>query len=110
MMIMQFRAHRGHARFPENTMIAFKKAVERGFEEIETDPVTTKDGVIVLMHDQWINRTCRNADGTEIGDAARCEEDVLSYIAFPQVAEKFFAERKEREEAVVPYSIKKVED
>ena len=46
----------------------------------------------------------------EIGDAARCEEDVLSYIAFPPVAEKFFAERKEREEQVVSYSIKKVED
>ena len=46
----------------------------------------------------------------EIGDAARCEEDVLSYIAFPQVAEKFFEARKEREEACVAYSIKKVED
>ena len=46
----------------------------------------------------------------EIGDTARCEEDVLSYIAFPQVAEKFFAERTEREERKVAYSIKKVED
>ena len=46
----------------------------------------------------------------EIGDVARCEEDVLSYIAFPPVAEKFFADRKEREEQVVSYSIKKVED
>ncbi|MBQ9004279.1 MAG: pyruvate carboxylase subunit B [Eggerthellaceae bacterium] len=46
----------------------------------------------------------------ELGDTARCEEDVLSYIAFPPVAEKFFADRKEREEQVVSYSIKKVED
>ena len=30
----------------------------------------------------------------ELGDTARCEEDVLSYIAFPQVAEKFFEQRK----------------
>ena len=34
---MFFRAHRGDVRFPENTMPAFKKAVERGFEEIETE-------------------------------------------------------------------------
>ena len=41
----------------------------------------------------------------KLGDTARCEEDVLSYIAFPQVAEKFFQQRKEREENVVKYSI-----
>ena len=46
----------------------------------------------------------------EIGDTARCEEDVLSYIAFPQVAEKFFEARKEAEEKRVAYSIKKVEE
>jgi oxaloacetate decarboxylase alpha subunit len=46
----------------------------------------------------------------ELGDRARCEEDVLSYIAFPPVAEAFFAARKEREEQSVSYSIKKVED
>ncbi|MBR5094165.1 MAG: pyruvate carboxylase subunit B [Oscillospiraceae bacterium] len=40
-----------------------------------------------------------------LGDTAKCEEDVLSYIAFPQVAEKFFAERKAREEKKVRYSI-----
>ena len=40
-----------------------------------------------------------------LGDTARCEEDVLSYIAFPPVAEKFFAQRKEREERKVRYSV-----
>ena len=44
----------------------------------------------------------------ELGDTARCEEDVLSYIAFPQVAEKFFEERKEREEKKVRYSIEQL--
>ena len=41
----------------------------------------------------------------KLGDVARCEEDVLSYISFPQVAEKFFDERKAREEKVVRYTI-----
>ena len=45
----------------------------------------------------------------ELGDTARCEEDVLSYIAFPQVAENFFKERKEREEKVFRYSITPME-
>ena len=41
----------------------------------------------------------------QLGDTARCDEDVLSYISFPEVAEKFFAERKAAEEKVVRYSI-----
>ena len=44
----------------------------------------------------------------ELGDTARCEEDVLSYISFPPVAEKFFAERKAAEEKKVRYSIEKL--
>ena len=41
----------------------------------------------------------------KLGDTARCEEDVLSYISFPQVAEKFFEERKAKEERIVRYTI-----
>ena len=43
-----------------------------------------------------------------LGDTARCEEDVLSYIAFPQVAESFFEKRREAEERVVRYSIREI--
>jgi oxaloacetate decarboxylase alpha subunit len=46
----------------------------------------------------------------KLGDTARCEEDVLSYISFPPVAEKFFQQRKEREENIVKYSIQAVEE
>ena len=46
----------------------------------------------------------------ELGDIARCEEDVLSYISFPPVATKFFEARKEAEERKVAYSITKVEE
>ena len=45
----------------------------------------------------------------ELGETARCEEDVLSYISFPPVAEKFFAARKEQEEKKVKYSIVSVD-
>ena len=45
-----------------------------------------------------------------LGDTARCEEDVLSYIAFPQVAENFFEQRKADEEKVCKYSIEAIEE
>ena len=41
----------------------------------------------------------------KLGDLARCDEDVLSYIAFPNLAEKFFEERKAKEENICAYSI-----
>lgn len=51
-------AHRGLSkRYPENTMLAFKRALEAGFDGIETDVQMTRDGVLVLCHDEKINRT-----------------------------------------------------
>ncbi|MBR4991540.1 MAG: oxaloacetate decarboxylase subunit alpha [Clostridia bacterium] len=61
--------------------------------------------------------TCRFADllepgfekyKAEIGDLAKTEEDVLSYAAFPQVAEAFLQRRKEREERAVKYTIEEI--
>ena len=41
----------------------------------------------------------------KLGDLAKCDEDVLSYIAFPNLAEKYLTGRKEKEENSVSYSI-----
>lgn len=41
----------------------------------------------------------------ELGDTARNDEDVLSYIAFPQLAEKYFEKRKAAEENKATYTI-----
>lgn len=50
--------HRGYSeKYPENTMIAFKKAIEGNFDGIETDVHLTKDNKLVLIHDEKINRT-----------------------------------------------------
>ncbi len=43
----------------------------------------------------------------EIGSKARSDEDVLSYLVFPQVYEKFAEEREERERNRVKYTIVK---
>lgn len=45
----------------------------------------------------------------ELDGIARSDEDVLSYIAFPTVAEKFFDARREKEEKVVKYTIAPIE-
>ena len=41
----------------------------------------------------------------ELGDLAKSDEDVLSYIAFPNLAEKFLEERKAKEENAATYTI-----
>ncbi|MBE6752725.1 MAG: oxaloacetate decarboxylase subunit alpha [Ruminococcaceae bacterium] len=45
----------------------------------------------------------------EIGDKAKSDEDVLSYIAFPAQAEKFFDYREEMKDKIYTYEFKAVE-
>lgn len=50
--------HRGFsAKYPENTILAFQKAIEAGADGIELDVWLTKDGRVVVMHDETIDRT-----------------------------------------------------
>lgn len=59
--------HRGYNSIaPENTLPAFKLSKKHEFQYVETDIRFTSDGVPVLLHDESINRTARNADGTII--------------------------------------------
>lgn len=59
--------HRGYNFVaPENTLPAFKLSKQKGFPIVETDIDFTSDNVPVLLHDNTINRTARNSDGTEI--------------------------------------------
>ncbi|MCY8491807.1 glycerophosphodiester phosphodiesterase [Bacillus inaquosorum] len=51
-------AHRGASgQFPENTMLAFEKGIEAGADGIELDVQLTKDGCIVVIHDERLDRT-----------------------------------------------------
>ena len=50
-------AHRGASSYaPENTMSAFRLGLEMGANGIETDVQRTKDGVLVLFHDDTLTR------------------------------------------------------
>ena len=51
-------AHRGASgNYPENTLIAFQKALEIGVDEIELDLHMTKDDHLIVMHDSTVDRT-----------------------------------------------------
>lgn len=55
---MQIFAHRGFSsQYPENTMTAFRKALEAGADGIEFDARMTQDGKIIIMHDPTVDRT-----------------------------------------------------
>ncbi|MEW5987668.1 MAG: glycerophosphodiester phosphodiesterase [Chloroflexota bacterium] len=57
-------AHQGgDGLWPSNTLYAFERAVELGVDVLETDVHATADNVLVLMHDDTVDRTT-NGSGT----------------------------------------------
>ncbi|MEO8415226.1 MAG: glycerophosphodiester phosphodiesterase family protein [Ginsengibacter sp.] len=50
-------AHRGdHVDVPENTIAAFENAIKHGVDYVEIDLRTTKDSILVIMHDASVDR------------------------------------------------------
>jgi len=74
-------AHRGlhdnSSDAPENSMAAFKKAVEAGYG-IECDVQLTRDGIPVIFHDFTLKRVARYAEGQAIGDGPLNEDGSVS--------------------------------
>jgi glycerophosphoryl diester phosphodiesterase len=64
----QAAAHRGlHVSAPENSIAAFRQAVDVGAEAIELDVHATRDGHVVVHHD-FVLRRHRPADSRKISD------------------------------------------
>ncbi len=98
---MLYRSHRGGVHnTPENTMPAFLSALKQGYDYIETDPQLTRDGVVVLMHDSTVNRTCRHPDGSVIVEPVKvCDityDELLHYDAGIAMGEQFRGTRVPR--------------
>lgn len=76
------QGHRGaRGLLPENTLPSFQKALDLGVDTLECDMAITRDGVVVLYHDLWLNPDLtRGPDGQWL--AARG----------PAIAELTFAE------------------
>lgn len=55
---VEVTAHRGYsAEYPENTIPAFKGAIEVGADWAELDVQQTADGEVIVMHDPSLKRT-----------------------------------------------------
>ncbi|HSC72353.1 MAG TPA: glycerophosphodiester phosphodiesterase family protein, partial [Candidatus Methylomirabilis sp.] len=55
---LEVHAHRGASGLaPENTLAAFRKALELGVDALEMDLHVTRDGVVVVIHDEKLERT-----------------------------------------------------
>jgi glycerophosphoryl diester phosphodiesterase len=64
-------AHRGGAfEFEENTLCAFRSSYEKGIRGFETDVRMTKDGRLVILHDDSLDRTHHGEGPVEALDAA----------------------------------------
>ena len=88
------------------------KAYCRGEYGETPAPINPEIQKMILGDEQPL--TTRYADSLEpiveptrekLGDLAKSDEDVLSYIAFPNLAEKFLEDRKAKEENICTYSI-----
>lgn len=56
-MIRNF-AHRGYsAKYPENTLLAFRKAIDAGCDGIVINVQLSRDGFVVVFHDETLERT-----------------------------------------------------
>lgn len=63
---MYVLAHRGYSgKAPENTMDAFELALEAGADGLELDVHITKDGEVVVIHDDTIDRTTNGSGRVE---------------------------------------------
>ena len=55
--MMKISAHRGYSGlYPENTMLAFQKAADARADEIELDVHLSKDGQVIIFHDESLER------------------------------------------------------
>ena len=56
--MVKLAAHRGYmSDYPENTMLAYRKALELDIDQVEMDVHMTADGELVCMHDHSVDRT-----------------------------------------------------
>lgn len=55
---VRIAAHRGYsAKYPENTLLAFEKALAYDIDMLEFDLRLTKDEEVVIIHDKTVDRT-----------------------------------------------------
>ncbi len=79
---IEVQGHRGaRAYLPENSLPAFKAAIDAGVDVLELDLLMTKDGALVIHHDYFLNDTlCAKLDGTPLSSNQLVRTLTLSEI------------------------------
>jgi len=77
------QGHRGaRGLAPENSLPAFRKALDLGVTTLELDVVISKDGTVVVSHEPWMSATiCRTPDGKPISEDAETEHNLYEMSA-----------------------------
>ncbi|MBT8248542.1 MAG: glycerophosphodiester phosphodiesterase, partial [Acidimicrobiia bacterium] len=77
-------AHRGsRLLWPENTMEAFQGAVDLGYRYLETDLHRSSDGVLMVFHDDTLDRTTNGSGAVSSRTAAELGELDAAYQFAP---------------------------
>ena len=83
-------AHRGASgTAPENTLAAFSRAADLGATGVELDANITSDGIVVIIHDESVDR-CSNGKGAV---ATKTFEQIRELDAGGWFADEFIGER-----------------
>lgn len=94
---IRLQAHRGvSSEYPEDTIAAFRAAIEEGYKIIELDPKFTVDGHCVILHDRTLTRTARKngkAPETEMKIAEITLEEARSWEYGSWMDPKFEGEK-----------------
>lgn len=71
--VIDIQGHRGcRGLFPENSIPAFKKAIELGVNTLELDVVISKDNKVIVSHEPYMNpMICLDAEGNEIKESKK---------------------------------------
>lgn len=76
-----FIAHRGvnmnNTMAAENSIESVRLAKRAGFQSIETDVRLTADSVMVVVHDETLNRTCLTINGSELREKVFVAETTM---------------------------------
>ncbi len=93
-------AHRGlSARYPENTLAAFRAAADEGYTAVEFDVQLSRDGALVVFHDDTLLRITGHPG--RIADLTWAELSLFDAGIWKST--EFFGERIPRLEELVPY-------
>jgi glycerophosphoryl diester phosphodiesterase len=77
-------SHRAtHIKYPENSLAAMKESIRIGVDIIETDVRETKDGVLVCLHDEKIDRTTNGKGKVEDMTFAELQKYNLLFNGHP---------------------------